>query len=115
PSLDLVDYVGLDQRTGNYYGITLGRFKETANGRVLDSKTEEHWKPAHGRAFVIAANEAQQDPNVVTGSSGVGNARGVKAPETLGCSYKTFLNCKAHTFNGNDGVVALSRWFAKME
>ncbi|GJW91102.1 putative reverse transcriptase domain-containing protein [Tanacetum coccineum] len=33
-----------------------------------ESEIEEQWKPAHGRAFVIAANEAQQDPNVVMGT-----------------------------------------------
>ncbi|GJW68700.1 putative reverse transcriptase domain-containing protein [Tanacetum coccineum] len=43
------------------------------------------------------------------------NAGGAKAPETLGCSYKTFLNCKPHSFKGTEGVVGLSRWFEKME
>ncbi|GJR47486.1 putative reverse transcriptase domain-containing protein [Tanacetum coccineum] len=35
--------------------------------------------------------------------------------KTLGCSYKTFLNCKPHSFNGTEGVVGLSRWFEKMK
>ncbi|GJR57781.1 hypothetical protein Tco_1499943 [Tanacetum coccineum] len=43
------------------------------------------------------------------------NAGGVNAPEVLGCSYKTFLNCKTHSFNGTEGFVRLSRWFEKME
>nr|GFB20982.1 hypothetical protein [Tanacetum cinerariifolium] len=32
-----------------------------------------------------------------------------------GCSYKTFMNCKPHSFNGTEGVVGLKRWFEKME
>ncbi|GJR71987.1 putative reverse transcriptase domain-containing protein [Tanacetum coccineum] len=44
-----------------------------------------------------------------------GNAGGVIAPEVRGCSYKTFLNCKHHSFNGTEGVVGLSRWFENME
>ncbi|GJX56143.1 hypothetical protein Tco_0286040 [Tanacetum coccineum] len=43
------------------------------------------------------------------------NARGVNAPEVQGYSYKTFLNCKPHSFNETEGVVGLSRWFEKME
>nr|GFC47041.1 putative reverse transcriptase domain-containing protein [Tanacetum cinerariifolium] len=31
------------------------------------------------------------------------------------CSYKTFMNCKPHSFNGTKGVVGLKRWFEKME
>nr|GFA13406.1 hypothetical protein [Tanacetum cinerariifolium] len=32
-----------------------------------------------------------------------------------GYSYKTFMNCKPHSFNGTEGVVGLKRWFEKME
>nr|GEX40872.1 putative reverse transcriptase domain-containing protein [Tanacetum cinerariifolium] len=35
--------------------------------------------------------------------------------DVQGCSYKTFMNCKPHSFNGNEGVVGLKRWFEKME
>ncbi|GKG40182.1 hypothetical protein Tco_0466959, partial [Tanacetum coccineum] len=44
-----------------------------------------------------------------------GNAGGYIAPEVRGCSYKTFLNCKPHSFNRTKKVVGLSRWFEKME
>ncbi|GJV25041.1 hypothetical protein Tco_1377736 [Tanacetum coccineum] len=47
--------------------------------------------------------------------AGVGNDGGGIAPEVRGCSYKTFLNCKPHSFNGTEGVVGLSCWFEKME
>nr|GEY51406.1 putative reverse transcriptase domain-containing protein [Tanacetum cinerariifolium] len=47
----------------------------------------------------------------VSGGSGPESTRGV----VYGCSYKTFLNCKPHSFNGTEGVVGLSRWFEKME
>ncbi|GKA67595.1 retrotransposon protein, putative, ty3-gypsy subclass [Tanacetum coccineum] len=32
-----------------------------------------------------------------------------------GCSYKTFMNCKPHSFKGTEGVVGLKRWFEKIE
>nr|GEV49887.1 putative reverse transcriptase domain-containing protein [Tanacetum cinerariifolium] len=48
------------------------------------------------------------------GGSG-GNAGGDTTLEVHGCSYKTFLNCKPHSFNATEGVVGLSRWFEKME
>ncbi|GJS73867.1 putative reverse transcriptase domain-containing protein [Tanacetum coccineum] len=32
-----------------------------------------------------------------------------------GCSYKTFMNGKPHSFKGTEGVVGLKRWFEKME
>ncbi|GJX32993.1 putative reverse transcriptase domain-containing protein [Tanacetum coccineum] len=40
---------------------------------------------------------------------------GTVAPDVQGCSYKTFINCKPHYFNGTEGVVGLKRWFEKME
>ncbi|GKA39657.1 hypothetical protein Tco_0732208 [Tanacetum coccineum] len=49
------------------------------------------------------------------GGPGPANTRGVVAPDVHGCSYKTFLNFKPHSFNGTEGVVGLSRWFEKME
>ncbi|GKD42334.1 putative reverse transcriptase domain-containing protein, partial [Tanacetum coccineum] len=33
----------------------------------------------------------------------------------MGCSYKTFMNGKPHSFKGTEGVVGLKRWFEKME
>nr|GEY39250.1 putative reverse transcriptase domain-containing protein [Tanacetum cinerariifolium] len=50
-----------------------------------------------------------------TGGSGTTNAGGVNALEVPGCSYKTFLNCKPHPFNGIEGVVGLSRSFEEIE
>nr|GFB75458.1 reverse transcriptase domain-containing protein [Tanacetum cinerariifolium] len=35
--------------------------------------------------------------------------------DVQGCSYKTFINCKPHSFNGTEGVVGLKCWFKKME
>nr|GEV57170.1 reverse transcriptase domain-containing protein [Tanacetum cinerariifolium] len=55
------------------------------------------------------------DLEIAGGSSGAGNTGGVKAPKILGCSYKTFLNRKPHSFNGAEGVVGLSPWFEKIE
>ncbi|GJY00109.1 hypothetical protein Tco_0357127, partial [Tanacetum coccineum] len=46
---------------------------------------------------------------------GSANTRGTVAPEVQGCSYKTFMNGKPHTFNETEGVVGLKCWFEKME
>ncbi|GKF77960.1 hypothetical protein Tco_0230430, partial [Tanacetum coccineum] len=43
------------------------------------------------------------------GGSGSTNTRGIVAPDVQGCSYKTFMNCKPHSFNGTEGVVGLKR------
>ncbi|GJY45156.1 hypothetical protein Tco_0433369 [Tanacetum coccineum] len=40
-----------------------------------------------------------------TGGSGSANTGGTVAPDVHGCSYKTFMNGKPHTFNGTEGVV----------
>ncbi|GJX03467.1 hypothetical protein Tco_0189383 [Tanacetum coccineum] len=32
-----------------------------------------------------------------------------------GCSHKTFMNGKPHSFNGMEGVVCLRRWIEKVE
>ncbi|GJY96702.1 hypothetical protein Tco_0513612 [Tanacetum coccineum] len=37
----------------------------------------------------------------------------IRAPRE--CTYKDFLNCKALSFKGTEGVVVLSQWFEKME
>nr|GEW57580.1 hypothetical protein [Tanacetum cinerariifolium] len=31
------------------------------------------------------------------------------------CTYKDFLNCQPHNFNGTEGVIDLARWFEKTE
>nr|GFA40379.1 hypothetical protein [Tanacetum cinerariifolium] len=49
------------------------------------------------------------------GGAGAAEAGGVIALEVRGCSYKTFLNCKPHSFNRTEEVVRMSRWFKKME
>ncbi|GJX87827.1 putative reverse transcriptase domain-containing protein [Tanacetum coccineum] len=49
------------------------------------------------------------------GGSGSTNTGGTVAPDVQGCSYKTFMNGKPHSFNGTEGVVGLKRWFEKME
>ncbi|GJU92228.1 putative reverse transcriptase domain-containing protein [Tanacetum coccineum] len=49
------------------------------------------------------------------GSSGgnPGNAGGTM--NVHGCSHKTLMNGKPHTFNGTEGVVGLRRWIKKVE
>ncbi|GKF60718.1 hypothetical protein Tco_0177504, partial [Tanacetum coccineum] len=50
------------------------------------------------------------------GGSGSTNTGGTVVQEMHGCSYKTFMNGKPHSFKGTtEGVVRLKRWFKKME
>ncbi|GJS39443.1 putative reverse transcriptase domain-containing protein [Tanacetum coccineum] len=49
------------------------------------------------------------------GGSRSANTEGTVALDVQGCSYKTFMNSKPHSFNGTEGVVGLKRWFEKME
>ncbi|GJV40492.1 putative reverse transcriptase domain-containing protein [Tanacetum coccineum] len=50
-----------------------------------------------------------------TGGSRSTNIGGTVVPEMHGCSYKTFMNGKPHSFKGTEGVVGLKHWFEKME
>ncbi|GJQ97864.1 putative reverse transcriptase domain-containing protein [Tanacetum coccineum] len=47
------------------------------------------------------------------GGSGTTNAGGTV--NVQGCSHKTFMNGKPHSFNGTEGVVGLRRWIEKVE
>ncbi|GJV94470.1 hypothetical protein Tco_1546047 [Tanacetum coccineum] len=51
---------------------------------------------ARGRAFMLGAEEARQDLNIVTG-----------------CSYKEFLACNPKEYDGKGGAVFLTRWIEK--
>ncbi|GKF34058.1 hypothetical protein Tco_0107258, partial [Tanacetum coccineum] len=42
-----------------------------------------------------------------------GNAGGTM--NVHGCSHKTFMNGKPHTFNGTEGVIGLRHWIEKVE
>ncbi|GJU01008.1 hypothetical protein Tco_1111346 [Tanacetum coccineum] len=74
--------------------------------------------PAHIKLRVAKAIEKYEktraDSNN-TGGSGSTNTGGTVVPEMHGCSYKTFMNGKPHSFKGTEGVVGLKRWFEKME
>ncbi|GKC92393.1 hypothetical protein Tco_1157835, partial [Tanacetum coccineum] len=50
-----------------------------------------------------------------SGSSGgnTGNAGGTM--NVQGCSHKTFMNGKPHSFNGTEGVVSLRSWIDRVE
>ncbi|GJQ96527.1 putative reverse transcriptase domain-containing protein [Tanacetum coccineum] len=49
------------------------------------------------------------------GSSGGNNGNARKTVNVQGCSHKTFLNGKPHSFKGTEGVVGLRRWIEKVE
>ncbi|GJZ54600.1 putative reverse transcriptase domain-containing protein [Tanacetum coccineum] len=49
------------------------------------------------------------------GSSGGNNGNAGRTMNVQGCSHKTFLNGKPHSFKGTEGVVGLRRWIEKVE
>ncbi|GJR55684.1 hypothetical protein Tco_1406205 [Tanacetum coccineum] len=67
------------------------------------------------RVAEAIAEYKRNKPNPEGAGGSGGNAGGDIGSKVRGCSYKTFLNCKPHSFNGTEGVVGLSRWFKKME
>ncbi|GJW43610.1 hypothetical protein Tco_0072409 [Tanacetum coccineum] len=85
--------------------MTSKRLKRRAIERMVKNRVAE----------AIAKYERNQTNPENDGGSGSANTGGVVALDVHGCSYKTFLNCKPHSFNGTEGVVGLSHWFEKME
>nr|GEU94658.1 putative reverse transcriptase domain-containing protein [Tanacetum cinerariifolium] len=61
----------------------------------------------------IEEYEKTRADSIEAGGSGSVSSGG--SADVQGCSYKTFINCKPHSFNGTEGVVGLKRWFEKME
>nr|GFC00306.1 reverse transcriptase domain-containing protein [Tanacetum cinerariifolium] len=64
-------------------------------------------------AKAIEEYEKTRADSINAGGSGSTSTGG--SAYVQGCSYKTFMNCKPHSFNGTEGVVGLKRWFEKME
>nr|GFB81638.1 hypothetical protein [Tanacetum cinerariifolium] len=64
-------------------------------------------------AKAIEEYEKTRADSINAGGSGSASTGG--STDVQGCSYKTFINCKPHSFNGTKGVVGLKRWFEKME
>nr|GEZ37950.1 hypothetical protein [Tanacetum cinerariifolium] len=64
-------------------------------------------------AKAIEEYEKTRADSINAGGSGSASTGG--SADVQGCSYKTFMNCKPHSFNGTEGVVGLKRWFEKME
>ncbi|GJY76796.1 hypothetical protein Tco_0481912 [Tanacetum coccineum] len=81
------------------------RFKKKSVKRLVEKRVDK---------AIEEYKKTKADSNN-TGGSGSANTKGMVAPDVQGCSYKTFMNCKPHFFNGTKGVVRLKRWFEKME
>ncbi|GJX18692.1 putative reverse transcriptase domain-containing protein [Tanacetum coccineum] len=64
-------------------------------------------------AGAIAAYEANQNNQNGNGNPNV-NAGG-DVPVARECTYQDFMKCQPLNFNRTEGVVALTRWFEKME
>ncbi|GKB01429.1 hypothetical protein Tco_0829473 [Tanacetum coccineum] len=81
------------------------RFKKKSVKRLVEKRV----------AKAIEEYEKTRADSNNAGGSGSANTGGTVAPEVQGCSYKTFMNGKPHSFNGTEGVVGLKRWFEKIE
>ncbi|GJR70878.1 putative reverse transcriptase domain-containing protein [Tanacetum coccineum] len=81
------------------------RFKKKSVRKIVEKRM----------AKAIEKYEKTRADSNNTGGSGSTNTGGTVVPEMHGCSYKTFMNGKPHSFKGTEGVVGLKRWFEKME
>ncbi|GJY12483.1 hypothetical protein Tco_0381792 [Tanacetum coccineum] len=75
------------------------RFKKKSVRKIVEKRV----------AKAIEKYEKTRADSNNTGGSGSTNTGGTVAPEVQGCSYKTFMNGKPHSFNGTEGVVGLKR------
>ncbi|GKC69619.1 hypothetical protein Tco_1115502 [Tanacetum coccineum] len=85
--------------------MPLRRFKKKSVKKIVEKRV----------AKAIEKYEKTRADSNNTGRSGSTNTGGTVVPEMHGCSYKTFMNGKPHSFKGTEGVVGLKRWFKKME
>ncbi|GJZ33869.1 reverse transcriptase domain-containing protein [Tanacetum coccineum] len=81
--------------------------------RHVVNKEGAEWEKRVAKA-IEEYEKTRADSNNI-GGSGSANTGGTVAPDVQGCSYKTFMNGKPHSFSGTKGVVGLKRWFEKME
>ncbi|GJW03629.1 hypothetical protein Tco_1562485 [Tanacetum coccineum] len=81
------------------------RFKKKSVRKIVEKRV----------AKAIEKYEKTRADSNNAGGSGSTNTGGTVVPEMHGCSYKTFINGKPHSFKGTEGVVGLKRWFKKME
>ncbi|GJV52950.1 reverse transcriptase domain-containing protein [Tanacetum coccineum] len=81
------------------------RFKKKSVRKIVEKRV----------AKAIEKYEKTRADSNNAGGSGSTNTGGTVVPEMHGCSYKTFMNGKPHSFKGTEGVVGLKRWFEKME
>ncbi|GJS69071.1 putative reverse transcriptase domain-containing protein [Tanacetum coccineum] len=86
--------------------ITLPRrFKKKSIRKIVEKRV----------AKAIEKYEKTRVDSNNTGGSRSTNTGGTVVPEMHGCSYKTFMNGKPHSFKGTEGVVGLKRWLEKMK
>ncbi|GJY35627.1 putative reverse transcriptase domain-containing protein [Tanacetum coccineum] len=89
--------------------------KDAASGKK-NTKDEVGDKAAttvqpDGKEIFVTHKKQSQSQVLRRGTPG--NAGGTM--NVHGCSHKTFMNGKPHTFNGTKGVVGLRRWIEKVE
>ncbi|GJR17411.1 hypothetical protein Tco_0965938 [Tanacetum coccineum] len=71
------------------------RFKKKSVKKIVEKRV----------AKAIEKYEKTRADSNITGRSGSTNTGGTVVPETHGCSYKTFMNGKPHSFKGTEGLL----------
>ncbi|GJX19295.1 putative reverse transcriptase domain-containing protein [Tanacetum coccineum] len=109
---------GVKGVNGNVEGVN-GNVEE-ANGGAPDFSTIiaqqlQNLLPAMLAQVSNRGNVGNQNGNVVNENvqENVGNV--IVNGNRIGCSYKEFLACNPKEYDGNGGVVVLTRWIKKME
>ncbi|GJV13910.1 putative reverse transcriptase domain-containing protein [Tanacetum coccineum] len=98
----------------DFGGVTDGtRAKESCRPEIKEESVRKIVEKRVAKA--IEKYEKTRADSNNAGGSGSTNTGGTVVPEMHGCSYKTFMNGKPHSFKGTEGVVGLKRWFEKME
>ncbi|GKE27690.1 hypothetical protein Tco_1443074, partial [Tanacetum coccineum] len=95
-------------------GMTPEAIKELVNRRVEEALA------AHEATRVANVLETEnQSQNGSDGDNGNGNGRNENLDKNVRvareCTYQDFMKCQPLNFKGTEGVVALIRWFEKME
>ncbi|GJV85952.1 reverse transcriptase domain-containing protein, partial [Tanacetum coccineum] len=112
---------GNDQGMGANGGVEgVNGNVEGANGGALEfsmiiSQQLQNLLPAMLAQISNRGNVGNQNGNVVNENvqENVGNV--IVNGNRLGCSYKEFLACNPKEYDGNGGVVVLTRWIEKIE
>ncbi|GKA65829.1 putative reverse transcriptase domain-containing protein [Tanacetum coccineum] len=76
--------------------------------------SETHMREVIREQVATFMAEFMANMNRRAGGAGAGGA-GLAAPETIGCTYVTFMKCDPQPFKGTEVAMGLCQWFEKLE